>query len=824
MKQFDISGMSCAACSARVEKAVSSTPGVDSCAVNLLTNSMTVEGSASDEIIIAAVEKAGYGASLKTKNNNKNVNKDSQKATKSSVLPRLIASVVLLIPLMYITMGHLMLNAPLPASLATNPMAIALIEMLISGVILVINQRFFISGFRATVNLSPNMDTLVALGSGVSYLYSVVIVFSMTADGGAHHLHHLYFESAAMILTLITVGKMLEERAKGRTTDAISSLISLSPKTATVIRGGVETTIPSSDVRVGDVFVLRPGESVPVDGVVIEGESSVNEAALTGESVPVDKHKGDRVLCATLNQSGFLRCEATRVGEDTAIASVIKMVEDASATKAPIAKLADKVSGIFVPVVIGIATLTFVIWMLINGDPSVALSRGISVLVISCPCALGLATPVAIMVGSGKGARGGILFKTASSLENTGKTEIAVLDKTGTVTQGKPCVTDIIPAEGVAERELLTVAYSIEKMSEHPLGRAVADKGDAEGIEAKTCEGYKTLAGNGVFAYIEGEECYGASLRYISDKLNVPDELSKKAVELSKKGATPLVFTLAKRVIGIIGVSDVIKPDSRIAVEQLKNMGLRVVMLTGDNEITARKIAADAGIEEVIAGVLPDGKEKAVASLKKEGRVAMVGDGINDAPALAAADTGIAIGAGSDVAIDAADVVLVNSSLLDLAAAVRLSRRTLRNIYENLFWAFIYNAVGIPLAAGALSFAGIGLTPMFGAAAMSLSSFCVVSNALRLNLIDIKSTKRDKKIKTKNKKTKETKTMEKTMKIEGMMCPHCEARVKKCLEDLPEVKEAIVSHEKDEAVVILNAEISDEKLKETVEAQGYKVL
>lgn len=828
MKTYNVTGMSCAACSARVEKAVSGIEGVKSCSVSLLTNSMGVEGSASPEKIIAAVEAAGYGASLKGADKKEKNEEELKDRETPRLLRRLLWSLGFLIVLMYFSMGYTMWGFPLPEIFDKSPVSVGLIQLLLSAAVMVINQKFFISGTKGLLNHSPNMDTLVALGSAASFGYSTYLLFLMIFANDAHtahgYLHGLYFESAAMILALITVGKMLEARSKGKTADALRSLMALRPKTARVLRDAAETEVPAEDVRVGDLFIVKAGDSIPVDGVVVEGEGAVDESCLTGESVPTDKAEGDKISAATVNRSGYMVCKATRVGEDTTLSQIIKMVSDAQATKAPIAKAADKVSGVFVPAVMAISAVTLVIWLIASRDLAQAIVHAISVLVISCPCALGLATPVAIMVGSGKGARGGILFKTASSLENTGKTEIAVLDKTGTVTQGKPCVTDIIPAEGVSERELLTVAYSIEKMSEHPLGRAVADKGDAEGIEAKTCEGYKTLAGNGVFAYIEGEECYGASLRYISDKLNVPDELSKKAVELSKKGATPLVFTLAKRVIGIIGVSDVIKPDSRIAVEQLKNMGLRVVMLTGDNEITARKIAADAGIEEVIAGVLPDGKEKAVASLKKEGRVAMVGDGINDAPALAAADTGIAIGAGSDVAIDAADVVLVNSSLLDLAAAVRLSRRTLRNIYENLFWAFIYNAVGIPLAAGALSFAGIGLTPMFGAAAMSLSSFCVVSNALRLNLIDIKSTKRDRKIKTKNKKAKETKTMEKTMKIEGMMCPHCEARVKKCLEDLPEVKEAIVSHEKDEAVVILNAEISDEKLKETVEAQGYKVL
>ena len=822
MKQFDISGMSCAACSARVEKAVSSTPGVDSCAVNLLTNSMTVEGSASDEIIIAAVEKAGYGASLKTENNSKNVNKDSQKATKSSVLPRLIASVVLLIPLMYITMGHLMLNAPLPASLATNPMAIALIEMLISGVILVINQRFFISGFRATVNLSPNMDTLVALGSGVSYLYSLYVVFLMTVESSAHHLHHLYFESAAMILTLITVGKMLEERAKGRTTDAISSLISLSPKTATVIRGGVETTIPSSDVRVGDVFVLRPGESVPVDGVVIEGESSVNEAALTGESVPVDKHKGDRVLCATLNQSGFLRCEATRVGEDTAIASVIKMVEDASATKAPIAKLADKVSGIFVPVVIGIATLTFVIWMLINGDPSVALSRGISVLVISCPCALGLATPVAIMVGSGVGAKNGILFKNAEALELTGRAEVVALDKTGTITNGEPSVTNVIYSRESDINELMSVAYALEKHSEHPLAKAIV--GYAEGYGEVNVNDFKALAGNGVYGRVQKvgfssiHEAYGGSYKFISTLCDLSD-YNEDYEALTSEGKTPLFFIMDGRPLGLIALADTVRDDSAQAIGDMKAMGLRVVMLTGDNRRTAEAIGRIAGVDEVISDLLPDGKEETVRSLCEKSKVIMVGDGINDAPALTRAHVGMAIGGGTDIAIESANVVLMRDSLCDAVDAIRLGRRVLLNIKENLFWAFLYNTIGIPLAAGLF---GLALDPMFGAAAMSISSFCVVTNALRLNTFKSKYNKTNKNDDKTNEK--EEKTMKITMKIQGMMCPHCEGRVRDTLNALDCVESCQVSHERDEAIVVPKADCTKEILTAAVEGAGYKVI
>ena len=822
MKQFDISGMSCAACSARVEKAVSSTPGVDSCAVNLLTNSMTVEGSASDEIIIAAVEKAGYGASLKTKNDSKNVNKNSQKATKSSVLPRLIASVVLLIPLMYITMGHLMLNAPLPAFLASNTMAIALIEMLISGVILVINQRFFISGFRAAINLSPNMDTLVALGSGVSYLYSLYVVFLMTVESSAHHLHHLYFESAAMILTLITVGKMLEERAKGRTTDAISSLISLSPKTATVIRGGVETTIPSSDVRVGDVFVLRPGESVPVDGVVIEGESSVNEAALTGESVPVDKHKGDRVLCATLNQSGFLRCEATRVGEDTAIASVIKMVEDASATKAPIAKLADKVSGIFVPVVIGIATLTFVIWMLINGDPSVALSRGISVLVISCPCALGLATPVAIMVGSGVGAKQGILFKNAEALELTGRAEVVALDKTGTITNGEPSVTNVIYSKDSDINELMSVAYALEKHSEHPLAKAIV--GYAEGYGEVNVTDFKALAGNGVYGRVQKvgyssiHEAYGGSYKFISTLCDLSD-YNEDYEALTSEGKTPLFFIMDGRVLGLIALADTVRDDSAQAIGDMKAMGLRVVMLTGDNRRTAEAIGRIAGVDEVISDLLPDGKEETVRSLCEKSKVIMVGDGINDAPALTRAHVGMAIGGGTDIAIESANVVLMRDSLCDAVDAIRLGRRVLLNIKENLFWAFLYNTIGIPLAAGLF---GLALDPMFGAAAMSISSFCVVTNALRLNTFKSNYNKTNKNDDKTNEK--EEKTMKITMKIQGMMCPHCEGRVRDTLNALDCVESCQVSHERDEAIVVPKADCTKEILVSAVEGAGYKVI
>jgi len=831
LKTYNVTGMSCAACSARVEKAVSQLEGVTSCSVSLLTNSMGVEGSASPEKVISAVEAAGYGASLKGAEKKENKDDPLEDRETPKLLKRLLWSVGFLLVLMYFSMGYTMWNFPLPEIFENSPSAVGLVQLLLSAAVMVINQKFFIGGTKGLLNRSPNMDTLVALGSAASFVYSTYLLFVIIfAEGSGdihaarHQLHGLYFESAAMILALITVGKMLEARSKGKTADALRALMALRPKTATVLRGGVETEVSVDEVSVGDIFIVRAGEAVPVDGVIVEGEAAVDESCLTGESIPVDKAEGEKVSAATVSRSGYIKCRAERIGEDTTLSQIIKMVSDAQATKAPIAKTADKVSGIFVPAVMVISALTFVIWLIVSGDFGISLIRAISVLVISCPCALGLATPVAVMVGSGKGARGGILFKTAASLENTGKTDIVVLDKTGTVTRGAPYVTDIIPAEGVSESELISVAASIERMSEHPLGRAVASRGEEVGAKLLSCREYKTLPGNGVFAYIEGESCFGGSVSFISSKFPLSADLSKKAEALSDCGKTPLVFTLSDKVIGIIAVADVIKPDSGEAVKQLRNMGVRVVMLTGDNERVARAIANEAGIDEVIAGVLPDGKEKVVRDLKAEGKVAMVGDGINDAPALAAADTGIAIGAGTDVAIDAAEVVLVNSSLLDLAAAIRLSRRTLRNIRENLFWAFVYNVIGIPLAAGALSALGVEMTPMLGALAMSLSSFCVVSNALRLNLIDIRSTKRDRNIKNKNKKAKETKTMEKTMKIEGMMCPHCEARVKKCLEELPEVKEAIVSHEKDEAVVILAAEISDEKLKATVEAQGYKVL
>ncbi len=823
MRQFNISGMSCAACSARVEKAVSSTEGVESCSVNLLTNSMTVDGSAADEIIIKAVENAGYGASVKSKNNSKNVNNNSQNTTKNSVLPRLIASIVILIPLMYITMGYLMLNAPMPEILTANPLTLALIEMLLAGAILVINQKFFISGFRAVLNLSPNMDTLVALGSGVSYVYSIAVVFQMIADNSAHHLHHLYFESAAMILTLITVGKMLEERAKGRTTNAISSLISLSPKTATVIRDGKERVIPAADVRVGDVFILRPGESVPVDGVVIEGESSVNEAALTGESVPVDKQVGDKLLCATVNQSGFLKCKATRVGEDTTIASVIKMVEDASATKAPIAKLADRVSGIFVPVVIGIATITFTVWMIINGDVANALSHGISVLVISCPCALGLATPVAIMVGSGVGAKNGILFKNAEALELTGRAEVVALDKTGTITKGEPRVTNVIYSKESDINELLSVAFALEKHSEHPLAKAVAEYAEGYGEEVKITD-FKALAGNGVYGRVQKagydlqNEAYGGSYKFISTLCDLSG-FDEDYTALTSEGKTPLFFVMNGKPLGLIAVADTVREDSAEAIKDMKAMGLRIVMLTGDNKRTAEAIGRIAGVDEVFSDLLPDGKEASVRALCEKNKVIMVGDGINDAPALTRAHVGMAIGGGTDIAIESANVVLMRDSLSDAVNAIRLGRRVLLNIRENLFWAFLYNTIGIPLAAGLF---GLTLNPMFGAAAMSLSSFCVVTNALRLNAFKPKYNKTNN---NDNKpREKEEKPMKITMKIQGMMCPHCEGRVRDTLNALDCVETCEVSHERDEAIVTPKGDCPKETLIAAVEGAGYKVI
>ena len=835
MEQYTVTGMSCAACSARVEKAVSGVEGVSSCSVNLLTNSMGVEGSASPEAIIAAVEAAGYGASRKgaAKASSPAAEEDALRDRDTPVLKRrLLSSLGFLLVLMYISMGHTMWGFPLPAFLNGNPVALGLMELLLAAIVMLINKKFFTSGLRGLLHGAPNMDTLVALGSGVSFAYSTVALFAMTAAvqrgdaAGAHALlHDLYFESAAMILTLITVGKMLEARSKGKTTDALKSLMRLAPQTACVERGGKEVSVPIDEVVRGDVFLVRPGESIPVDGVVLSGVSSVNEAALTGESIPVDKAAGDRVSAATVNQSGFLRCEAERVGEDTTLSKIIKMVGDAAATKAPIAKLADRVSGVFVPAVIAVALVTFAIWLLLGKAFGYALSRAIAVLVISCPCALGLATPVAIMVGNGVGAKNGILFKTAVSLEEAGKAQIVVLDKTGTVTNGEPVVTDLLPAEGVSGEELLAAALSLEKKSEHPLARAVTTYAAERGTEGREVEDFSALPGNGLRARLDGEELLGGSLAYISSLVSVPPELRERADALSEKGKTPLLFAKGGELLGVIAVADTVKDDAAEAVRELKGMGIHVVMLTGDNARTAAAIGEQVGADEVISGVLPDGKESVIRSLQQRGRVAMVGDGINDAPALTRADIGIAIGAGADVAIDAADVVLMKSRVRDIPAAIRLSRATLTNIKENLFWAFFYNVVCIPLAAGAYARFGLTLSPMIGAAAMSLSSFCVVSNALRLNLRNIYDPGRDKAIKkTLGKSDKEETPMTKTMKIEGMMCPHCEARVKKTLEALEAVSSAEVSHVSGSAVVTLAAPVEDEVLKKAVEAQGYDVL
>ena len=835
MEQYTVTGMSCAACSARVEKAVSGVEGVSSCSVNLLTNSMGVEGSASPEAIIAAVEAAGYGASRKgaAKASSPAAEEDALRDRDTPVLKRrLLSSLGFLLVLMYISMGHTMWGFPLPAFLNGNPVALGLMELLLAAIVMLINKKFFTSGLRGLLHGAPNMDTLVALGSGVSFAYSTVALFAMTAAvqrgdaAGAHALlHDLYFESAAMILTLITVGKMLEARSKGKTTDALKSLMRLAPQTACVERGGKEVSVPIDEVVRGDVFLVRPGESIPVDGVVLSGVSSVNEAALTGESIPVDKAAGDRVSAATVNQSGFLRCEAERVGEDTTLSKIIKMVGDAAATKAPIAKLADRVSGVFVPAVIAVALVTFAIWLLLGKAFGYALSRAIAVLVISCPCALGLATPVAIMVGNGVGAKNGILFKTAVSLEEAGKAQIVVLDKTGTVTNGEPVATDLLPAGGVSGEELLAAALSLEKKSEHPLARAVTTYAAERGTEGREVEDFSALPGNGLRARLGGEELLGGSLAYISSLVSVPPELRERADALSEKGKTPLLFAKGGELLGVIAVADTVKDDAAEAVRELKGMGIHVVMLTGDNARTAAAIGEQVGADEVISGVLPDGKESVIRSLQQRGRVAMVGDGINDAPALTRADIGIAIGAGADVAIDAADVVLMKSRVRDIPAAIRLSRATLTNIKENLFWAFFYNVVCIPLAAGAYARFGLTLSPMIGAAAMSLSSFCVVSNALRLNLRNIYDPGRDKAIKkTLGKSDKEETPMTKTMKIEGMMCPHCEARVKKTLEALEAVSSAEVSHVSGSAVVTLAAPVEDEVLKKAVEAQGYDVL
>lgn len=854
MKQYIVTGMSCAACSSRVEKAVSKVEGVENCSVSLLTNSMGVEGTASDEAVIKAVEDAGYGASLKTSHTASDKSGTSQKSgsqgmyaaqedmLKDRATPvlkkRLIASVGFLIVLMYISMGHMMWGWPLPSFLEGNHVAMGLIQMLLTIIIMVINQKFFISGFKGLLHKAPNMDTLVALGSGAAFVYSTYALFAMTdaqvrmdMDGVMHYMHEFYFESAAMILTLITVGKMLEAHSKGKTTDAIKSLMKLAPKTANIIRDGSELNVPVENVKKGDIFIVRPGENIPVDGIVVEGSSAVNEAALTGESIPVDKSAGDNVSAATLNQSGFLKCEASRVGEDTTLSQIIQMVSDAAATKAPIAKIADRVSGVFVPAVITIALITIAAWLIAGQSVGFALARGISVLVISCPCALGLATPVAIMVGNGMGAKNGMMFKTASSLEETGKIDIVVLDKTGTITSGEPKVTDIICADGFGKNDLLENAYSIEMLSEHPLAKAVTgyvkdNKRDIFNKKYNITE-FQALAGNGLSGINGEDKITGGSLKFMSNTVNVPKEMDKKAQELAEQGKTPLLFAKNDKLLGIIAVADVIKEESGQAVKELHDMGVRVVMLTGDNERTAKAIGRQAGVDEVIAGVLPDGKEAVIRKLKESGKVAMVGDGINDAPALTRADIGIAIGAGTDIAIDAADIVLMKSRLTDVSAAIRLSRATLRNIHENLFWAFFYNIIGIPLAAGVwILLFGWTLNPMFGAAAMSLSSFCVVTNALRLNLFKVYDASHDRKRVKKhdnNKNSKGEKNMEKTLNIEGMMCGHCEARVKKALEALAQVDEAVVSHENGTAVVKLNVDVDNAVLKEAVEAQDYKV-
>lgn len=830
MKKFNVTGMSCAACSSRVEKAVSKVEGVQSCSVSLLTNSMGVEGSASEESIIAAVEKAGYGASVAGAEKKQSAETDQLKDKDTPVLMhRLIASVGFLVVLMYISMGHMMWGWPLPAFFADNHIAMGLAQLLLCVIIMVINQKFFINGFKGLIHCSPNMDTLVALGSGASFVYSVYALFAMTdaqVKGNAElvmsYMHEFYFESAAMILTLITVGKMLEAHSKGKTTNALKALLNLAPKKATLLIDGKETEVTVDKVKKGDVFVVRPGESIPVDAEITDGSTAVDESALTGESIPVDKVVGDTVSAGTINKAGFIKCSATAVGEDTALSQIIKMVSDAAATKAPVAKIADKVSGVFVPAVIVIALITIAVWLLCGQTVGYALARGISVLVISCPCALGLATPVAIMVGNGMGARKGILFKTAASLEEAGKTQIAVLDKTGTITKGEPKVTDIIPFE-ITENELLKYAYSIEVKSEHPLAKAIIVKAEELSLNPYEVTDFKTESGNGLSAEYNGKRIIGGSKKYISSIIGISNDILSKADKLSEEGKTPLFFMLDNKLLGIIAVADVIKEESPKAIKQLQNMGIKVVMLTGDNERTAKAVGKLAGVDEVIAGVMPDGKEKVVAELKKQGKVLMVGDGINDAPALTRADIGMAIGSGTDIAIDAADVVFMKSKLTDVPAAVRLSRKTLRNIHENLFWAFIYNVIGIPLAAGVwIPLLGWQLNPMFGAAAMSLSSFCVVTNALRLNFFDITNPKKDRKIKYKSKK--DDNAMTKTMKIDGMMCSHCEGRVKQSLEGLAQVSQAEVSHEKGTAVVTLTAEVSNDVLKKTVEDQGYNVI
>ena len=841
MIQYIVTGMSCAACSARVEKAVSKVPGVTSCSVSLLTNSMGVEGTATEQEIIKAVKDAGYGASKKGEGAAKAqpaqalAGEDMLKDRETPVLKRrLIASVGFLIVLMYFSMGHMMWGWPVPGFMKDNHVMMGLLQMLLTITVMVINQKFFISGFKGLIHRAPNMDTLVALGSGASFVYSTYALFAMTdaqmrgdMDAVMSYMHDFYFESAAMILALITVGKMLEARSKGKTTDALKGLMKLAPKTAVVIRGEKEVQVSIEQVQKGDCFVVKPGENIPVDGEVIEGNSAVNESALTGESIPVDKAVGDKVSAATVNQSGYLKCRATRVGEDTTLSQIIQMVSDAAATKAPIAKIADRVSGVFVPMVITIAVLTIIVWLIAGQSIGFALSRGIAVLVISCPCALGLATPVAIMVGNGMGARNGIMFKTAVSLEETGKMQIVALDKTGTITSGEPKVTDIIPAAGVIEDTLLKYAYALENKSEHPLARAILEKAKEENAGIEEVTGFQALPGNGLTAILDGHTLYGGNHTFISSKVSVDGDIQKKAEKLAEAGKTPLFFGNEDRLLGVIAVADVIKEDSPQAIKELQNMGIHVVMLTGDNERTAKAIGQQAGVDEVIAGVLPEGKEQVIRKLKEKGKVAMVGDGINDAPALTRADMGIAIGAGTDVAIDAADVVLMKSRLSDVPAAIRMSRATLRNIHENLFWAFFYNIIGIPLAAGVwYPLFGWKLNPMFGAAAMSLSSFCVVSNALRLNLFKMYDASKDKKLKAKKEKKrskKEDKTMKKIMHIEGMMCGHCEAAVKKALEALPQVDEAVVSHEAGTAELTLNAEIADDVLKKTVEDKDYTV-
>lgn len=851
MDKFSVTGMSCAACSAHVEKAVAKVPGVTSVTVSLLTNSMNVEGTAAPSDIIQAVTQAGYGASLQGGEQNTSAPAFDEEALKDHETPklrkRLIASVVILIPLMYVSMGHMMWNWPLPSFMAGNHVAMGLYQMLLTILVMIINQKFFISGFTSLLHKSPNMDTLVALGSGASFAYSTYALFAMTGaqmrmdmDAVMQYMDEFYFESAAMILTLITVGKMLEAYSKGKTTNALKSLMQLAPKKATILRDGEEVSVPVEQVQIGDIFVVRPGESVPVDGVIIEGNSALNESALTGESIPVDKAEGDSVSAATLNQSGFLKCRATRVGNDTTLSQIIQMVSDAAATKAPIAKVADKVSGVFVPAVISIAIVTIIVWLLVGQDFGFALARGISVLVISCPCALGLATPVAIMVGNGVGAKNGVLFKTAVSLEETGKVDIVALDKTGTITQGEPKVTDMIPGEGITKDTLMRTALALELKSEHPLAKAIVAYGEEQQITVSAADDFQAMPGNGLSGIVSGARVFGGNLKFISGKTTVSEQMQRQAEELAKQGKTPLFFATEEKLFGIIAVADVIKEDSPQAISQFQNMGIEVVMLTGDNERTAKAIGAQAGVDQVIAGVLPDGKERVIRELQQRGKVAMVGDGINDAPALTRADMGIAIGAGADVALDAADVVLVKSSLSDVPAAIRLSRAVLRNIHENLFWAFIYNVIGIPIAAGVwYHWFGLKLNPMFGAAAMSLSSFCVVTNALRLNFVKVYSTKRDKKKNHKKNQNQqdvqivvdtdvmaekqEENDMEKVIEIKGMMCGHCEAHVKKALEALEGVASAEASHEKGTAVVQLSGSVDDAVLKKAVEEEGYEV-